>query len=337
MEAENVPYELTGVKRLVVLSPNWLGDAVMALPALADVQRALPGATIDVAARSSIAGLFSLVSGLGRVVVLERRPLGVPGLELQDRGYDSALVFPNSMNAALTAWRAGIPERWGYRTQWRGPLLTRSASRPGRVHQAAYYQHLTASFGFARGPLEPRLTIGERVRDAGAGLLASAGWDRRTPLVALAPGAAYGSAKRWPAERFAELAVQLARDGYQSVIIGSHGDSSAAAEVAARAPAVDVVGRTDIPTLAGLLTHCRGLVSNDSGAMHLGAAVGLKVTALFGPTDDGATRPLGRQRATVLTHPVWCRPCMLRECPIDHRCMRRIEVDRVAAAVGAGS
>jgi heptosyltransferase-2 len=332
----NVPYAASGVKQLLVVAPNWLGDAVMALPALADVRRGLPGAAIDVAARSAVAPLFSMVDGIHRVVVLERRSPVTRDFAADLRGgtYEAVVLFPNSFQSALTAWRAGIPERWGYRTDLRAPLLTVAVSRPGRVHQAEYYQHLTTRLGFAPGPLEPRLEVGAEDRRAGEELLQSMGWDGRKPLVALAPGAAYGGAKRWPAVSFAAVADSLAQDGVATVLIGSGGDRSAADEVTAAAESrpLDLVGRTDLRTLAGVLVHCRGLVSNDSGAMHFAAALGVRVTAMFGPTREWATRPLGRIPAVVLIHDVWCRPCMLRECPIDHRCMRGITVERVLEA-----
>ncbi len=159
-----------------------------------------------------------------------------------------------------------------------------------------------------------------------------AGWDGAAPLVALAPGAAYGGAKRWPPAYFAELATSLAVDGVTCVLVGSPADAPTAIEIKSLFSGVlDIVGQTDLPALAGVMTLCRGLVTNDSGAMHLAAAAGTSVTAVFGPTNEAATRPIGDAHV-VLTNPVWCRPCMLRECPIDHRCLRRIPAARVAEA-----
>lgn len=336
MGVDNLPYAADGVKRLLVFAPNWLGDAVMALPAIAGIHRGAPGVAIDVAARGSIAPLFTLVEGVRDVVVLRRRHAVTRDFaaDLRGRSYDAALLLPNSFQSALTAWRTGIARRWGYRTDLRGLLLTRAIARPGVVHQAEYYQKLATDLGFAGGPLEPRLEISDDLRRAGADLLAAAGWDRQTPLVALAPGAAYGGAKRWPAGSFAAVADALARDGVATTLVGGAGDRQAGEEVARimGSGPFNLIGGTDLPTLGGVLVNCRGLVSNDSGAMHFGAAVGVRVTAMFGPTEEWATRPLGRITPVVLTHEVWCRPCMLRECPIDHRCMRGISVDAVLAA-----
>jgi heptosyltransferase-2 len=324
--------------RLVIVAPNWLGDAVMALPAIDDVARARPGWAIAVAARPSIAPLFSMVPAVSEVVTLPAASGAwrQAAVQLEARSFDAALVLPNSFQSALAVWKAGIAERWGYRRECRGVLLTRAMKRPSGGHQAEYYQKLTTGLGFDSGPLEPRLRATDRTVSAGGRLLAEAGWDGRAPIVAIAPGAAYGGAKRWPVQSFAELTKRLNAEGVAVVVIGSAADrqTGAAVESAAgpSARAINLVGRTDLPALAGVLAQCRGLVSNDSGAMHVGAALGIPVTAIFGPTDERATRPLGPKPPVVLTSPVWCRPCMLRECPIDHRCMRRIGVDTVLAA-----
>jgi heptosyltransferase II len=330
------------MNRPVILAPNWLGDAVMALPAIADVRRAAPQAHLTVAARPSIAPLFHLIPSVDEVVVLERRASigrvstwrGL-GAELAGGRFDTAVLLPNSMHAALIASRAGIPERWGYRTSCRSSLLTRSIHPPSGLHQAEYYQQLVHALGFSNGPIEPRLVVSQEIRDAAAQMLAAAGWDGRKTLAAIAPGAAYGGAKRWPPESFAELVDALAADGVQSVLVGSQGDDRTGAEVLARirqkSAVLNLIGRTDLAALAGVATHCRALITNDSGAMHLAAAAGVPVTALFGPTDERATRPLGDSHV-IVTHDVWCRPCMLRECPLDHGCMRGIQPGAVLEA-----
>jgi heptosyltransferase-2 len=330
-----VPHAPAAGNRLVIFAPNWLGDAVMALPAIADLRRARPQDVIEVAARPSVAPLFKLVDGIDDVI-------GVAGEDLRSRSADEALLLPNSFNAALRAWRAGIRERWGYRTQGRGPLLTRAISPPGRVHQAAYYQHLVRELGFPSGPLRPVVHVPADVRQAGEALLKSAGWHDGAPLVAFAPGAANGRAKQWPPESYAEVARALIEDGLRIVLIGTAADAPTGADVVDAlghtSPGVEVlnvIGRTDLLSLAGVLVNCRALVCNDSGAMHFAAALGVSVTAMFGPTKETETRPLGEGKATVLTHQVWCRPCMLRECPIDHRCMRGITAAAVTSAARA--
>jgi heptosyltransferase II len=334
--------------KLVVLAPNWLGDAIMALPTIRDVA-AGASSPITVAARASVAPLFSLVPSVSETIVIEPHPPGGVlqlGAELRHRGFETALLLPNSFLAAMTVLRARVPGRWGYRTDCRGFLLT-SAIEPPResLHQAEYYQRLVRALGFPPGPLAASIRVSAELRAAGARQLEQAGWDRRTPLVAIAPGAAYGSAKRWPAHSWACLARRLARGGVMPVLIGAAADAATGLEIEAvcgAACALNVIGRTDLPALAGVLAHCRMLVANDSGPMHFGAAMGLPVTAVFGPTDEHETAPLPvdmswserpRQQISVLTNDVECRPCMLRECPTDHRCMRGIDPDRVYDAV----
>lgn len=327
--------------KLVVLSPNWLGDAVMALPALADVRRQFGSAQITVAARSSVATLYTMVPGVDAVLPLPGRG-GLDGLRswrqdvaaLASGGFDVALLFPNSWASAFVARQAGIRERWGLATDLRARLLTRSAAKPRNVsHQAGYYQALVAALGIENGPAYARVEV-----PAGAVNPVAA-----RPYIVLAPGAAYGAAKQWPPERFAELATLLCRAGQPVVLVGSRADADTCAaivgatEAASRPGIVDLSGRTTLAELAAVLAGAAAVVSNDSGAMHLAGAVGAPVVAIFGATDERRTAPLvngpGAPPPRVLATNVWCRPCMLRECPIDHRCMTGIGASAVAAAV----
>jgi heptosyltransferase-2 len=342
------------ISTVVVLSPNWLGDAAMSLPALADVRRHFPAAMLAVAARSALSPLFQLVVGIDRVVpltagggALRRRRADVGALKIER--FDLAILFPNSFYAAWIVRQAGIPERWGYSADFRRALLTRAVRRPkGRIHQGAYYQHLVHELGLPTGPLTPYVVVPERDRQAGSELLEREGWDPSTMLVGLAPGAAYGFAKRWPSDRFAALARLLSEQGIWSVLIGRAADQDvgrqvmmtferATPTVPRRGRVLNLIGRTDIGQLMGVMTHCGTFVANDSGAVHLAAAIGLPVVAIFGPTDERISAPLPgeglRGTHVILSHPVFCRPCMLRECPIDHRCMSRIEPTRVFEGV----
>jgi len=336
-------------ERLLVLAPNWLGDAVMALPALADVRRHWPRASLAVAARPGLAPLFEAVPGVDAVIALASAPprwsAGPDTARLREAGADAALLFPNAFRAAYVAWRAGIRERWGFARDLRTWLLTRPVTPPKdeRLHQAEYYQHLTASLGIPAGPRRPVLRVGDADRAAAGALLEQDGW-RGEPIVGLAPGAAYGSAKRWLPERVGLLAARVAAAGARPVIVGAAADQATALEVVAaaagaglaRGAVIDLTGRTDLPTLMGVLARCSAFVSNDSGAMHLASALDVPVTAIFGPTREWATSPLPGPagRAAIVVHTdVSCRPCMLRTCPIDHRCMTGIEVDAVLTPV----
>jgi len=338
--------------RVMVFSPNWLGDAVMALPAVADIRRHPPVGRLIVAARPGVAGLWKIVAGVDEVVVIPRasgmarwRTLGENAAALRLAEADAAVLLPNSPQTALMARRAGIPERWGYGGNFKGWLLTRAVPRPrGQVHQADVYRRLTAALGIASGERVPHLDVPPAIVGGARAVLTAAGWTPGTRLLGLAPGAAYGGAKRWPPERFAAVAAGLSRShGLVPVLLGAEADRPAACAIEAElgrigdagvaSRAMNLAGETDIPQLAGVLALCAAFVSNDSGAMHLAAAVGAPVVALFGPTDERVTAPVSR-RARVLTADAWCRPCLLRECPLDHRCMNGIDAGTVARAAG---
>lgn len=324
----------------------------MALPALDDIRRAFADATLAVAARATLAGLFERVPGVDQVVPLAgggRTSGREAAAALREGRFDAAILLPNSFRAAWLARRAGIPQRWGYRADWRGPLLTRRVRRPrGTVHQGTYYQRLVAGLGIANGPLRPYVEVGERDKIAGAALLGRDAWPDGTTVVGLAPGAAYGFAKQWPPDRFARLASALAAQGIWSVLVGLPADRPAGRDLveafersagASERPGrvVNLIGRTELGELVGVLAQMSAVVANDSGAAHLAGAVGVPVVALFGPTDERVGAPLAGRTATrptvTLSQPVFCRPCGLRECPIDHRCMKRIEPGQVVQAV----
>jgi heptosyltransferase-2 len=333
--------------RVVVIAPNWLGDAVMALPAIADVRRHFAAAHLAIAARPAVAPMFRMVQGVDELITLP----GGGGLRaiggwqsdvaaLRPGGFEAAILLPNSFATALIAKKAAIAERCGFATDLRGRLLTRAVAKPkGAAHQSAYYQALTTALGIDAGArfAEVRPDT-DRTRE----LLLEIGLDPDEPFVVFAPGAAYGRAKQWLPERFAELARLIINDrGWSVLMVGSNADRSTCADILARLPKtgtrinrlIDVSGKTDLQMLAGVLARSHAVVSNDSGAMHLAGAVGAKVVAVFGATNEQRTSPL-RSSSTapepsIVTHEVFCRPCMLRECPIDHRCMSGISARTV--------
>jgi heptosyltransferase II len=332
--------------RALVVAPNWLGDAVMALPAIADIRRAFPSTRVIVAARRAVADIFRLAPAVDEVVTLgwdgrwwRRGAFDADATLLRDLRADLAILFPNSFATAWLVTRARVPARWGYGSDMRRALLSRAIRRPkGSLHQGAYYQHLTKGLGIAPGPLEPELTVPERATAAARELLRSQGWDGESPLVVLAPGAAYGTAKRWIPAHVAQLVTDLVGKRQVScVLVGGRGDAQTTGDIVSRldpsvaARVFDLTGQTTLEGLAAVLALGRACVSNDSGAMHVAAAVGTPVVAVFGPTREYETAPLTRAggRADIVTHPVWCRPCMLRECPIDHRCMTGITPQQV--------
>jgi heptosyltransferase-2 len=321
----------------VIRSPNWLGDAVMALPALAAVRGALPDAHIAIAAVPAVAPIFEEQTGLApdEVVTISNRRREVSLLAAGQ--FDAELLLPNSFRSAWDGRRAGIAQRWGFSTSLRGVLLTRAVSPPrARVHQSAYYGALAAGLGFDVTDSLPWIRVRDETARRAAALLGKHGVTSSMRIVGFAPGAAYGHAKRWPPSRVAEVVARVTKErGAVAVLVGADSDRGAGREIESALPSgvtvVNLIGRTDLRQLAGVLSRCAGFVSNDSGAMHLAAAVGAPVTAIFGPTDERVTSPLGDH--DVLVHPVFCHPCMLRDCPIDHRCMKRISADVVFDAL----
>lgn len=329
---------------MIVRAPNWLGDALMALPAIGALRRHFRTAHLTVAAPAGFSAIFQEEIGCApdAVLGLPKRPRDIRAA-LAAGAFDLGILLPNSFRSAWLMRRAGIPARWGVARSWRGPLLTKRAVRipsHGVVHQAEVYRNLVRGFGIPCDDDPPRLRVRPATRAAGQARLGDHLVDGRR-IGVLAPGAAYGQAKQWPPERVADVAVRMIRERDMTcVLVGAAHDREAARAVETRVRAtapelgrrlVDLTGRTSLTELMGVLAHADVVVSNDSGAMHLAAAIDRPVVAIFGPTDERATRPLGGH--AVLTAPAFCRPCHLRDCPIDHRCMTRVTVEAVFSAV----
>jgi heptosyltransferase-2 len=322
----------TGRATLVV-APNWLGDAVMALPFVRALRRARPNDSLTVLARRGPAALFRaegsadgvwVAAGLARdVVALSRSRL------------DQAWILPNSFRSALPPFLARVPERIGYATDGRSAFLTVALPRPaGMAHQLRDYDALLVSRGIEPDRDPPLLPIPPAAQDTARRAFAAAGLPGGAPLVLLAPGAAFGPTKQWPAERFAALADKLAERGVLSGIVVGPGEERLGEEVSRLTPHRPVVLGADLDPieLAALLRQARAVVGNDSGPMHLAAAVGTPVVTLFGPTDPGRTSPTGAP-ARVLDRYLFCSPCFLKHCPYGHECMEEISAEMALAAV----
>lgn len=314
---------------ILIVSPNWLGDAIMALPAIRDVRRHFAGDRLTVAARGSVAPVFRAVHGVDRIAVLER------GKEIAQLKADVGILLPNSFRSAWLLKRAGVRERWGYRSDFRRMLLTKAIARPRtKLSFPEYYSNLVRALDIPTGPLTARLDLPESTISAARRLLDNRGWTGDRPLVGIAPGAAFGHAKRWLPKRFAEVSRMVTSSGGQCVILGRREDRDAVAEISG----IDLVGHTDLTMLMGVVAHCRAVIANDSGALHLAAALGVPVIGLYGPTDERYSKPIGRDesqsaRIVALSAHAFCRPCFLADCPIDHRCMKRIGSERVYTEV----
>lgn len=336
--------------KILVRVPNWVGDAVMCIPALEAIRARWPDAEIALLGREWVSGLFQGQPWANRVMVFDhkQRHKGFFGLErlareIRNEHFDTAVLFQNAFQAAWLAWRAGVPQRIGYARDGRSWLLTHAILVPGPgeplPHESFYYLKLLRRAGWLdQVPKVERISIqvAPEALERAEGILEQAGVPSfpRVLRVAIAPGAAYGSAKCWPVERYAALADRLiAEFGADVILFGSAEEREVAAKIAAamKRPAVQLAGKTRIADLPPLFASCDLFIGNDSGAMHVAAAVGLPVVAIFGPTDPEGTAPVTPRR-TLVQQRVACSPCFLRHCPIDHRCMTRVEVDAVYSA-----
>jgi heptosyltransferase-2 len=331
-----------GLERVLLRLPNWLGDVVMAAPTVAAVARALPGARISARVIAPFVPLARLLPG-----VHDAEPaLDVRGVRgalaarraLRPMDYDAVVVFPRSLRAAVAPRLARIPVRVGFGGTGRRLLLTHRVTgwKPLRsAHRSRFYGSLALPFGVVPdGPLA--LAAPAPALEAADRLLARLGRRGERPLVALEPGARYGPAKCWPPERFGELAKMLLAQGLDVVTVGTAATRSVEEQVARLAGPgmLRAAGRTDdLLALIGLLARSALLVTNDTGPMHLAAALGVPTLALFGATDPNVSGPRGPGRRVVLMDPEPCSPCFLRDCPIPgHPCLTKIGAPRVLRA-----
>ncbi len=320
--------------RILVRFPNWIGDAVMALPGLDAIRRSVPGGLLVVLAKPWVADVIRMSPSADAVMEYldPGEHSGVKGKyrlagELKKEQFDCAVFFQNAFEAALIAGVARIPLRGGYDTDMRRILLTHPVTRPekkgGETHQVGYYMDLVRSLGFsAEVDLTPRLVPKPVV-----------GHEKRT--VVLAPGASYGPAKMWPSVRYVQLGERLSEVGYSILVVGSEAESTVCGIVAEGIgdSATDLSGRTSLAEAGEILAASQLVVCNDSGLMHLAAAAGANVVALFGSTDPDATGPFS-ESAVVIRGEAPCAPCFLRDCPAELECFDDVTVDMVLAECG---
>ena len=314
--------------RMLIRASNWLGDSVISTPAVRAIKKGRPDAHITIAAPSNVASIWKLIPEVDEIIPLTRKSLfaAIRAIRRQPR-FDVAILFPNSLRAALEVWLAGISRRVGYRGHRRSWLLNQivpeSRRRGPPEHQANRYLRIAQETG-ARADLNG-VTAVSSARDVDLG--------RRK--LALCPGAEYGPAKRWLPERFAEAAAAIAvQSSAQWILFGTKNDVAIGETIATTLGnnCVNRIGQTTLEQLVEELRACRVLLTNDTGTMHLAALLGVPVVAVFGSTEPRLTAPLGNGHV-ILRHQVECSPCFLRECPIDFRCMKAVTVQEVVDAV----
>ena len=338
---------LASVERILVRSTNWVGDAVMTIPALEALRARLPRAEIVILAKPWVSELYLHCPAVNRQIIYKpasehRGPLGLARLirELRAEHFDAALLLPNSFHAAWIAWLARIPLRIGYARDGRSLLLDEAIEPPVPAaygHEVYYYLQLLFRAGIIDSPRPVhgiRLHLTDAEKQWATRKMDTLGLGGPRFIVGFAPGAAFGPAKRWLPERFAALGDRLIGALNADVLIfGSAAERPLAEEIAGvmkHTPAV-AAGETSLRQLLALMARCRLMVTNDSGPMHLAAAMGVPLVAIFGSTDERATGPLGSQ-VKIVRRAVECSPCGRRVCPIDFRCMQNVSVEQVFGA-----
>ncbi len=334
-------------RRILVRATNWVGDAVMSIPALQALREKFPSAEISILARPWVAGLYGREPFCDELIPYEA-PKGWQGMaqkweiarSLRQRRFDCAILLQNAFESAALVRAAGIPVRIGYARDARGWLLTHPipTPKPGEIpkHQRFYYLEL-----LKRARILESYEIRGNIRLHGASAAAQAGRQflqarsLHGPMIGVAPGAAYGGAKRWLPERFGEAAARLAGERGASILIFGSKEEWPICELVHEQlqhggqPSINFAGKTSLGELIEMTAACELLLTNDSGPMHIASALGVPTVAIFGATDHEATGPTGAW-SRVVREPVECSPCLLRECPIDHRCMLRVSAGRVA-------
>jgi lipopolysaccharide heptosyltransferase II len=328
--------------KILVRATNWVGDAVMSLPALRALRQRFPQARISILAKPWVADLYRREAFCNELIPYTPRTVAekwAAARALRPRRFETAILLQNAFEAAAIAHVAGIPERIGYARDGRGFLLTRAipVPKPGEIprHESFYYLEM-----LRRAGIIAELPQNDEIRLEGAPAARAAGLERFRQLglgetvIGVSPGAAYGTAKRWLPDRFSDSANRVASQmGAAVAIFGSKDERALCESVAASitGPVKNFAGETSLAEFIDLAAACRVYLTNDSGAMHIASALGVPTVAVFGATDDVATGPTG-PLAKVVREPVECSPCLKRECPIDHRCMIRVSAARVAEA-----
>ena len=313
--------------RILIRSNNWLGDAVMSVPAVRAIKNGRPDVHVTIAAPDKIAPMWKLIQEVDAIIPLsEGSLLPVVRLLRQQMPLDAAILFPNSLRVAVESWLGGIPRRVGYRGHWRSWLVNQIVREPRKPGPPEHH-----SFRFLRIACE----CGAETSNVEVPNPNQTSDIKHQTLIGLCPGAEYGPAKRWLPERFAEAAAKItAQSSAQWILLGTKNDAAIGEQIAAAIGdhCVNRIGQTTLDQLIAELWQCRLLLTNDTGTMHLAALLGVPVVAVFGSTEPRLTGPLGNGH-TVLRHHVECSPCFLRECPIDFRCMKAVSADEVAGAV----
>ncbi len=330
-----------GLDRILIRGTNWIGDAVMTLPSVNSIRATFPGAHLAILAKPPVTDIYSMFSPADEIIAYESKfdnPLGVLRLahKLRLKKFDAAILLQNAIEAAIIARAAGIPLRAGYNSDARGFLLTHAVRRTEnifRVHQINYYLEMVKALGCA--DVDNAVHLEASVSPATAREVMQQYLPGNTrSIIGIAPGATYGPAKKWLADRFAAAADRLSADlNAQVVLFGGKMDQETASEVCrqAKTDIINLAGKSTLVESIYLISQCRLFISNDSGLMHVAGALNIPTVAIFGSTNPATTSPAG-EKTILVRKAVECSPCLKKTCPTDFRCMTLITVDDVVTA-----
>lgn len=335
-----IDFQKREIKRVLIRSVNWIGDAILTTPAISALRKNFLQAEITILAKPYVGDIFKGNPAIDEIIPYERDGIKQRFRmikELRRRGFDLVVLFQNAFEAALITFLSGIPIRLGYSTDGRGFLLRPSLPvRPEtrKKHHLEYYLDLLRESGLKVENRSLVMNMDEKERVWAINFLKERGWKEGERLVGINPGATYGPAKRWYPERFASLADRLMKEGVNVIIFGGPGESNIVEEIKNRMFSGPLLteGNTSVRELASLIERCSVFVSNDTGPMHIAAALRVPVVAIFGSTDPNTTGPIGEGHG-VIQGEVECSPCFLRKCPVDFKCMDMVTVDEVLDAV----
>jgi heptosyltransferase-2 len=341
MLGKNKKLPREGINNILIRGTNWIGDAILTLPAMASIRATYPHAHIAVLVKPWVADIYKLFSAVDEVIIYEDKydtPAGVFRLAsmLKNRNFDAAILLQNAIEAAIIAFMARIPLRAGYDSDARGLLLTHSVKRTKeirKVHQIEYYLEMVKALGCVSVDREMWLETKINLHDA-RNIVKKYMPETNKAIIGIAPGATYGPAKRWLPDRFAAVADKLSESfPMQGILLGSKADWETAEEVrkASRTKLINLAGKTNLLEAIHLISRCRLFLSNDSGLMHIAGALNIPTVAIFGSTNPITTSPAGNS-FTIVRKDVSCSPCMKETCPTDFRCMKLISVENVFAA-----
>ncbi len=327
-----------GMDRILIRGTNWIGDAIMTLPAVASIRATYPKAHIAILAKSWVADIYKLFSDIDEIIIYEKKfdnPAGVFRLAqiLKEKKFDAAILMQNAVEAAIIAVAARIPLRAGYDSDARGLLLTHSVRRTPeikKVHQVDYYLEMVKNLGCVSVDRDMHMETKINITDA-RNVLQKFIPETKKTIIGIAPGATYGPAKKWFPDRFAAAADKLSEMySAQVIIMGGKSDGETALDVQklARTPLINLAGKTNLLEAIYLISQCRLFISNDSGLMHVAGALNIPTVAIFGSTNPVTTAPMGK-KSIIVRQEMSCSPCLKKTCPTDFRCMSMVSVEDV--------